>query len=100
MKEDEKRIRHLVDNPERDEILEKDISLIRAGLLNLNWTERPAEQGGRCFPFVTADKQAVTYLNKNGKLTPAHRRTLRDLAKQCVKRSDIEWAKTHIQPTY
>jgi hypothetical protein len=97
---EQQRIQELLDYPNRDEIKETDIPLIRAGILFLNWTDRPADQGGRCSPFVTPSTQALTYLDKHKRLTPAHRRTLRGLAKKCVRRSDIEWAKTHIQPSY
>jgi len=97
---DEKRIQQLIDNPERDTILESDIPLIRAGLLDLNWTDRPADQGGRVGPFITAGSQAAKYLQKYGRLNPANRRTLRGLADKAVRLSDIEWAKAHIQPSY
>lgn len=100
MKKDERRIQELIDYPNRDEIIEDDIPLIRAGLLHLNWTDRPPEQGGRVNAFVTPNPQACKYLAKHGRLTPQHRRTLRDLAKKGVTRSDIEWARAHIKPTY
>lgn len=96
MKADEKRIEQLLNNPDNDHLLEEDFPLIRAGLLVLSWTERDE---GRCHPFVTPDPTAVKYLQKNGRLTPAHRRTLKELA-QKLSRSDVAWARTHIQPTY
>lgn len=96
MKQDEKRLLQLADHPDRDEVMESDIPIIRSGLINLNWVDRPTEQGGRCCPFVTADPQALKYYHKNGRLTPAHRRTLRELTS--VKRSDIDWVREWLKP--
>lgn len=97
MRADEKRIEELLDDTYADALLESDLPLIRAGLLVLNWTER--EAGGRCHPFVTPDPTAAKYFLKEGRLTPAHRRTLKGLA-QPVTRSDFAWAQSHIQPQY
>ena len=94
MTKDEKRLTQLIEDPNDDTLLEDDLPLIRGGLLLLNWTDRPE---GRCHPFVTASPVAVKYLAK-GKLTPAHRRTLKELA--CWNRSDIAWAKEHIEKHY
>jgi hypothetical protein len=95
MKADEKRLLQLVDDPNADNFLEEDIPLIRKGILHLNWTNTPR---GRIHPFVTVSLQAVRYFQKEGRLTPAHRRTLKDLA--LVTNKDIEWAKTQKQSKY
>ncbi len=95
MKADEQRLQQLIDTPDRDALLETDIPLIRAGLLHLNWTDRPE---GRVHPFVTASPVATKYFGANQRLTPAHRRTLRDLAE--VKAGDVAWAKDNILPQY
>ena len=91
----EKRFIQLIEDPNNDTLLEEDIPLIRSGLLYLNWTDRSE---GRVHPFVTAAPQAVKYFQKEGRLTPAHLRTLKEIAS--VSKKDIEWAKHHIQPNY
>lgn len=95
MKADERRLNELIDDPWADDYKDGDGKLLRAGLLLLNWTDRPE---GRCHPFVTAAPQAVKYFTKHNRLTPEHRRTLRELAK--VSKTDIEWVKTYSQPKY
>lgn len=95
MNTNEKRIQQLIEDPSDDRPLETDAPLIRAGLLHLNWTDRPE---GRVHPFVTVSPVAATYLEKNGRLTPAHRRTLKELTK--VERGDINWMRERVQPTY
>lgn len=95
MTKDERRLQQLIEDPNDDRPLEEDVPLIRAGLLLLNWTDRPA---GRVHPFVTAAPQAAAYLNKGGRLSPANRRTLKDLVK--VQQRDIDWMRENIQPNY
>lgn len=95
MKADEKRLLQLIEDPNEDTLLEEDIPLIRNGILYLNWTDTSE---GRAHPFVTASLQAYRFFKKGGRLTPAHRRTLKDLALATPK--DIEWAKTQIPTDY
>ena len=96
MKKDEARLQQLIEDPEDDRLLEEDMPLIRAGLLHLNWTDRSE---GRCHPFVTPSPAAAKYLDKDGRITPANRRTLRELVPGTT-RADISWASAHIQPNY
>ena len=96
IKADERRLAQLISDPDNDDILDEDIPLIRAGILHLNWVDLSE---GRCHPFVTASPTAAAYLHKAGKLTTAHRKTLRGLAKG-VRAADIAWARTHIQPKF
>lgn len=95
MTKDEKRLHHLISDPDDDAILEEDIALLRAGILHLNWTDTPE---GRLHPFVTSSPVAAKYLERHGRLSPAHRRTLRELAN--ITRKDVEWAKENIQHRY
>tara|TARA_B100000287_G_scaffold237299_1_gene223277 strand:+ start:2566 stop:2853 length:288 start_codon:yes stop_codon:yes gene_type:complete len=95
MKADEKRLLQLAEDPNDDDLREEDIPLIRKGILHLNWTDTPS---GRIHPFVTVSLQAVRYLQKEGRLTPAHRRVLKDIGLATNK--DIEWAKAQTQTKY
>lgn len=93
MKADEKRIMELDKNPDSDEILEGDIALVRAGLLYLPSCHNDKK---RVSMWVEPHPDALNYMRKHGRLSPAHRTVLRSTVAGTIRQSDIEYARTCI----
>ena len=100
MKADEKRILGLAEGTQSDDVRESDIPLVRAGLLSL--TSCYVEDGGlkRNWMWVDPHPDALRYMNKHKRLTPAHSRTLRDTVKGKIRQCDVDYARQCIEPKY
>lgn len=100
MKSDEKRIMALAEGTQTDDIRESDLPLVRAGLLALSSCY--VEDGGlkRNWMWVEPHPDALRYMLKNQRLTPAHRRTLRDTVTGKIRQSEVSYARQCIEPQY
>jgi len=97
MKADEKRIAGLADDSMSDSVRETDLPMIRAGLLSLTCCYVGSK---RHSIWVDPHPDALRYLRKYGRLTPAHRRTLRETVKGRVRSTDIKMARESIETKY